>query len=179
MKWLFDANPSSGEPAEGCPVEGDHQICTHRVSLGSWARARTTSPPPPITIDELRDRKNGLVLAGSVKRGRVARTSSFPRPTVQLAGTSAHLLGTGRRVVGGQRVRDRAQVDGGYPLVIGKLLGVSWTGGLQARDPSADARPSPTCGWAPSRTSGNPFNGSILVLTNVGAHWSPSHPCRR
>ena len=66
-----------------------------------------------------------------------------------------------------------SQVDGGYPLVIGEIFGVSFTGGLYKPEIVSQSD-CPTIahvrvGTLPYET-GNPFNGSILVLTNVGAH---------
>jgi hypothetical protein len=174
MKWLFDANPSSGEPAEACRVEGDHQICSHSVTLGSSASSPCEQPASTITIDQLRGRNNGLVLAGSVQQ-RVAsaphlvvsRPTPFdwqgPRPTC--SGPVGEWSAVSEFEI--------AQVDGGYPLVIGEIFGVSWTGGLYKPE-IVSQTDCPTIAHVRVGTlphePGNPFNGSILVLTNVGAH---------
>jgi hypothetical protein len=174
MKKLFDPNPSDGGPAEGCRVEGDHQICSHPVTLGAAPTSPCDQPASTITIDSLRGRNNGLVLAGAVQQ-RVASAPHFvvskptpfewqgPRPTC--SGPVGEWSAVSDFEI--------AQVDGGYPLVIGELLGVSWTGGLYKPGISSQTE-CPTIAHARVGTlpyePGNPFGGSILVLTNVGAH---------
>jgi hypothetical protein len=173
MATMFDAAPEL-ELAPECRKEGDHQICSYPVSLSNPPTSACDQPTSTITIDELRGRNNGLVLAGSVQQ-RVAsppqvvisKPTPFdwqgPRPTCE--GPVGEWSAFSEFEI--------AQVDGGYPLVIGEIFGVSFTGGLYKPEVVSQTD-CPTIAHVRVGTlpfeAGNPFNGSILVLTNVGAH---------
>ena len=173
MAAMFDASPEL-ELAPECRKEGDHQICEYPVSLGTSGGTPCEAPTSTITIDELRGRNNGLVLAGSVQQ-RVAS----PPHTVISTPTPFDWQGPKPSCNGpigewsAVSEFEISQVDGGYPLVIGEIAGVSWTGGLY-RPEITSLVECPTIAHVKVGTipyePGNPFNGSILVLTNVGAH---------
>lgn len=172
MALLFDASPEL-EVAPECRKEGDRQICTYPISLGSGAPGPCGQTSATITIDELRGRNNGLVMAGSVQQTvhpPPTFTTSTPTP-FDWQGPKHSCSGPIGEWTAVSEF-DITQSGEGYPLVIGEIAGVSWTGALYRPEIVAGTECPTTAhvrvGTLPFE-AGNPFNGSILVLTNVGA----------
>lgn len=172
MLLLFD--PSVDVPlAEGCHKDGDHQICRHEFSLNPEVDP-CVPPAATISLDLLRGRNNGLVLAGAVDQVvRTAPQVSASRPTpFDWRGPQPTCTGT----VGEWSAVSTfgvVQVDGGFPLeVCDEVIPLGPAAPIyRARVASRTECPSSavievtTLPWTP----GNPDPQPILVLTNVGA----------
>jgi hypothetical protein len=171
MKWLFDPSPEI-PLGEACRQEGDHQICTYPVSLNA-----PVDPCVPaaatISLDRLRGRSAGLVLAGNLNQVyRNAPEVGITRPApFQWQGPRPTCTGT----IGKWSARSDfsvMQIDGGFPLQVCETLAIGEAGpiyrpqiGHVSRCPTRAHIEVRTVEWTP----GNPDPQPILVLTNVGA----------
>jgi hypothetical protein len=171
MGFFFGADPSLPTP-EDCRKEGAHQICTYEISLNPPVDP-CDPPSATISLDLLRGRTNGLVLAGAVQQPyRAAPQVAASRPTAfEWHGPKPTCNGP----VGEWSARSDfkvTQVGGGFPLDVCEAIAVGPTAPIYkphlwhtTRCPTTGDVAVRTVPWTP----GNPDPAPILVLTNVGA----------
>ena len=171
MWQLFDPTPQVPVP-EGCRKDGDHQICSYQLPLDP-----PIDPCNPasasISLDLLRGRNNGLVLAGAVHQTyRSAPQVAASRPTpFEWHGPTPTCTGP-QGEWSAQSGFTVTQIDGGFPLEVCDAIAVGPTAPIYRPHiwhttdcPSTADILVTTVPWTP----GNPNPAPILVLTNVGA----------
>ena len=181
MKQLFDAEPDVRGAGRGVSRGGrppDLLAPASRSAPRRPARATSRRPPSPST-------SCGAATTASCSPARCS--SGSPRRRTSWSRSPRRSTGRAR----GRPARgpvgewsafsefEIAQVDGGYPAGDRRdLRRELHRRALQARDraPRPTAPPSPTCGWAPSRTSPatRSTDRSSCSPTSVPT-WSPSH----